>query len=271
MRGLLREPLLHFLAIGGLLFVLAAILRDPDDGPSQVVVTAGAIEQLTETFQLAWHRAPSDAKLAALVDDRIKEELYYREAVAMGLDRNDEIVKRRLRQKLEFLAADLAGGTEPTEQDLQSWLDAHAESYRTSARVDLVQVYLGQEDTGAAATLDALRAGADPRGLGRPLHVPASFRDADTALVVATFGQEFSDAVATVPVGEWSGPVTSGYGLHLVRVDRRVPGEVPPLDVVRDEVLRDVSAERRREAEQVFYEGLRARYEVRVEWPSPDR
>jgi hypothetical protein len=250
----LREPLVHFLAVGAILFAIGAAVGPPDDPTSrEVVITAGEIDRLAATFEASWQRPPTGSELKALVDDWTTEELLYREAIAMGLDKDDDVVRRRMRQKLSFLAVELAGTAEPTEDELAAWLAAHPEDYRRDAVFDMAQIFLG----------------ADPEGRRAPLHVPSELRDVSATAVAATFGSDFERALHELPVGEWSGPVASGFGLHRVRVDRRVAGEVPPLDEIREIVRRDVVAERTRRAEQSFHDALRERYEVTVEWPSP--
>ncbi len=267
-----REPLVHFLVLGALLFLVGAVAGERSDPASRkVVVSAGEIESLAATFRATWRREPTAEELEGLVEDWTKEELYYREAVAMGLDRNDSVVRRRMHQKLEFLAGDLAGTAEPTEDDLAAWLAAHPGDYTSGARFDLLQVFVGDEEGRAAVALASLRSGADAEGMTDPLHVPKSWIDASAFALAATFGPGFADALATLPLGTWEGPVASGYGQHLVRIDRRVDGAVQPLSDVRHAVRRDLLADRRAGAEQAFYDTLRARYTIFVAWPGAER
>jgi peptidyl-prolyl cis-trans isomerase C len=265
----LREPLVHFLLIGAALFLIGRVVGERGDPASlTIVVTAGEVDRLAATFSAAWHRPPTEAELAALVEDWTKEELSYREALAMGLDRDDAIVRRRIRQKLEYLAGDLAGSAEPTEEELATWLASHAEDHRRDTTFDLVQVFV----RGGAPTdgvLAALNAGAEPAEVADPLHVPSRWEGATASALAATFGPDFPVALGTAPQDAWTGPILSGYGQHLVRLDRRVPGEVPPLAEIRDEVRRDLIADRRARAEAAFYEALRARTSITIEGAAP--
>jgi len=274
----LREPLLHFFLVGGAIFWITGLFADPAGGrPDRIVLTPGDLEQLGEGFARTWQRLPSAQELAGLVDERVREEVLYREALAMGLDRDDTIVRRRLRQKLEFLSEDLAVA-EPTEADLSAWLAAHPESFRVEPRLAFRQVTLSRDRRGehlaadARRALEALRAGdgsVDPAALGDPLPLPAEVDSLSAGEVARLFGEGFAARLLELEPGHWEGPVESAYGLHLVFVRERVPGRIPALDEVRDAVAREWLAQRRSDARDDYYRGLRARYEVEVpELPS---
>ena len=276
-KRLAREPLAHFLALGAGLFVLFGAVDDSGDSrPDRIVVSAAQVEMLAEAWMRTWQRPPTPRELEGLVQDHIREEVYYREALAMGLDRDDTIVRRRMRQKLEFLADDLTAAVEPTEEQLRDYLDEHADAYRFPNRVSLDHVYLNRDRRGEAASRDAERLLArlqaagpevDAAMLGDPLLLPREFELVTEDEVASRFGRRFSEAVAALPIGRWAGPVESGYGLHLVLVQERKAGEAPTLETVRDAVERDWRAARRAEATEAFYQGLRERYSVVVERP----
>ncbi len=276
MKRLFREPLVHFLALGAILFGVGLLRGDTvEPGANRIAITPGVVERLFEGFRLTWQRRPTEAEFRGLVEDYLKEEVLYREALAMGLDRDDQIIRRRLRQKLEFLTADVVESFEPTDEELQTHLDENPDRYRQAAVLSLRQVYVREEPDAkqaealALAVLDGLRSQpeTDPRTLGDPFLHPAVFSDIPQPQLSSVFGEEFASQVVELPVGEWSGPVTSAFGLHLARVDALEPGRRSDLSEVRDAVYRDLVSERTREAEQQYFEGLLSQYVVTAEWP----
>jgi hypothetical protein len=271
----LREPLVHFLALGALLFLLFALLGDAGGGrEDRVVVSAAQVELLAQGFARTWQRPPSPEELDGLVEEYVREEIYYREALTMGLDRDDTIVRRRMQQKLEFFADDLVAGVDPSEEDLQAFLTENPETFSMAGRVTFQHVYFNRDERGQDAIEDARRLrerlavgeeDADLESLGDRLPLPRRYREAPTDKVAGRFGSIFVEQLSDLPIGEWAGPVESGYGLHLVRIESREAGRVPELEEVRDAVDREWRAARRVEAKEAFYRGLRERYEVVIE------
>ena len=277
MKRLLREPLLHFLLIGAALFALHARVAAPGRDRTAIVVTRGEVEQLANGFEKLWHRAPSPEEMVGLVRDRVKEEVYYREALAMGLDTDDAIIRRRLRQKLEFLSDDLASRTSPTDSALAAYLAANAERYRKSAALSFRQVYLNPDRHRATLARDAetlftqLQALRSPDGaseLGDATMLEHRFESVAVAELERQFGRAFTEALSSessLPTGSWRGPLESGYGMHFVLVTGRVAGASPSLAEVRDVVERDWMNERRLESSERAYREMLSRYTVRVE------
>jgi PPIC-type PPIASE domain len=271
----LREPLLHFVVLGAALFVLFGVVGGPaEERPDRIVVSPAKVENLAGLFRQTWRRPPTQAELDGLIADHVKEEILYREALALGLERNDIVIRRRLRQKMEFISEDTAPQAEPTEDELRAFLAERPERFREPSRVSFAQVYLSPDRRGEAAWSDAERmlvaldAGSDPAAAGDPFLLEQDYRNLAAHDVERLFGRAFAAQVAGLPVGRWSGPATSGYGLHLVLVRERIPARLPDLDEVRDAVANEWRAARRKEANRAFYEGLRARYEVTVERPA---
>jgi PPIC-type PPIASE domain len=271
---LLREPIVHFLALGSLLFACFEWQGGGIAG-SRIVLSRGMIQHLSAGFASTWQRPPNEAELKGLVDDYVREEIATREAIAMGLDKDDTILRRRLRQKLEFLVED-AADVPPNEADLQAWLDAHPEAFRIEPRVALRQVYVSRDRRGAAAEAYArsLRkrlqaAGPDARieEIGDPLMLPSEIELSPLGDVSRLFGPAFADRVAGLEPGRWAGPLESGYGLHLVLVRERVEGGLPLLAQVRPTVERELLRERRRKQLDAVYERLLTKYTVVVERP----
>jgi len=275
MKRLLREPLLHFLLIGAALFVLYGLLNRGQSGaPREIVISEARVEALAENFATVWMRPPTAVELKGLIDDYVAEEVYYREAVAMGLDQDDTVIRRRLRQKMEFISEDVAAATEPTEAQLQAYLEQHADKFALPATLTFQQVYLSPERRREAVRADAekllaeLQAGrgpADPTEAGDATLLPATMEAASPQVIVNTFGEEFARQIDEAAVGQWSGPIESGFGLHLVKVSERVAGSAPSLAEIRPIVLREWQSEQRRALNESFLDTLRSKYEVRVE------
>jgi hypothetical protein len=274
-RRWLREPLVHFLALGALLFLVAQWRGG--GASNRIVITPGQIDSLTAGFARRWQRAPTEAELKGLVDDHVRDELAAREAVGLGLDRDDTVIRRRLRQKLEFLVEDTIDASPVTDQELQAWLERHPEQFRLDPEVAFRQVYLSPERRGASAEGDAKRllarlpvaSGDLPADVGDPSMLPVEVERSARRDIASQFGERFADEVAAIDPGHWAGPVRSSYGLHLVFVRERREGRMPALEEVRAAVEREaLSAQRRRRIDEM-YETMLSRYRVVVEQRRP--
>jgi hypothetical protein len=274
----LREPLVHFLALGAGLFLLFSLVGGvEEDSSDQIVVSAAQIEIMAEGFARTWQRPPIAQEVTGLIDDYIRDEIYYREALAMGLDRDDTIIRRRLRQKMEFFTDDLQAAVVPEEEQLRVYLDANPEKFRVPARVSFEHIYLNADQRGAQASSDAesllarLQEGdpdLDLSALGDPLPLPREYVNAPADRVGSRFGGGFAERLVESPVGTWSGPIESGFGLHLVLVTERRDGEVPAYEDIEDIIEREWRAEQRNTVKEAFYQTLRQRYSVVVEEPT---
>jgi hypothetical protein len=276
----LREPLVHFLILGALLFLLFAARKEVSTTGNNIVVTHGVIQSLSTNFQRVWQRPPTQKELDSLIQDYIKDEIYYREAVSMGLDRDDAIIKRRMRQKLEFLTDSIANVKEPTENDLQKYLSKHPEKFRIEPRYTFSHVYLNPEKhTGQIkqdaekllAKLNQLGQIDDSSQFGDPFMLGYYFGQSSESNIARTFGEQFAKGLLTVEAKKWVGPIESGYGLHLVYISDRSEPRTPPLSEVRDEVKRDWLAENQKKSAEEYYENLRQRYSVTIEQPEQNQ
>lgn len=266
---LLREPLLHFLAIGGLIFLLFGVVAEPIAEPTDtIVVGPERIEQLAAGFQSVRRRPPTEDELSALIDDFVREEVYYREALAIGLDRNDTVIRRRLRQKMEFLTDTGADLLQPAAGELEAYLGANEQTYRHDPRLALEQVYLGEAPSPETVTdlLNILRSdpATDPSVLGERSLLPAQLGLSRREAIDGTFGKGFFERIAEIQSGEWAGPVKSGYGMHLVRILDSLPAQTPPLEEVREAVLRDWKKAKALELRELHFSRLRQRYVVEI-------
>ncbi len=276
MAKICREPLVHFLAIGAAFFLFWHFLGDRISVPPQsILITPANVERLAQQWTKTHLRPPSAGELAALVDEEIDEEILYREAVAMGLDRDDLIIRRRLAVKMEFLTDDVAALAEPTDEQLQTFLTQHPEKFKVESLTTFAQLYINRAQRGESASGEAQRVlaqlndkvGPDWHSFGDPLPLPNEYEAVADADVVRLFGREFPKKLAELPVGRWSGPVESGYGLHLILVRKRMPGRAPPLNEVREAVLNEWRAAQRLELNANLRRQRRARFAVTVQWP----
>ena len=260
---LLREPLVHFLAAGALVFALFGNSTSADE--RRIVVDAAQVERLAGQFAQNFRRAPSADELDALIRDDVKEEVYYREALRLGLDRDDEVVRRRMRSKMEAFADTAEDVADPDDVTLQRWLDTHAARFAGEAAYSFDQRYLGSDAARAQKGLARLRQGAEFAGDAIPL--PAQFESIGAGEVADLFGDGFSAALDRLPIGQWRGPVGSGLGQHLVRVRARQPAPKPQLSAIRQRVENDWRAAMARERSERAYRALLNRYEVVIEKP----
>jgi len=268
-----REPLLHFIVIGALLF-LVFNWRSGGPGSNRIVITPGQIDAIIAGFTRTWQRPPTEQELKEQLDEYVREEIATREATALGLDRDDTVIRRRLRQKLEFLAEDTIDAAPPSDADLQAWLDSHRDAYRSEPEVALRQLYLSPDRRGASLEGDARRLAeqlsrsgpeVDVERMGDRIMLPHDIPRTTRSEVARLFGDDFADALLKLDTGRWTGPVRSGYGLHLVFVKERVEGRQPALADVRQLVERDFTSDRRRRQLDVMYGLLLERYRVVVE------
>ena len=277
MKKLIKEPLLHFLVLGATLFALNAWrqkARPTEASAARIDVTAAVIERLRAGYERQFGQTPDADELRGLVTAHVREEVFCREALALGLDRDDTIVRRRLAQKMEFLTDDLAATAEPEDAAVREFFEKHAARYAKTGRVTFRHVYFSQEKRGAnaeaaaAGALAALEKGASDEAFGDPFLHGFEFAEREQADVSAAFGPEFVKHLEAQPAGAWRGPVASSYGLHLVRVEARTEPCPAKLDGVRATVVRDLNDERRRTANREVFGRMRARYQVTVDEPA---
>ncbi len=276
---LLREPLIHFLLIGLALFLVFKIAGgEESQSPDEIVVSQGAIESLARSWEKTWQRPPMPHEMEGLIKSHIKEEVLYREALAMGLEKNDTIIKRRLGQKMTFLFEDVADQSEVTDEQLTQYLTENEETYRIDPEFTFSHVYLNPDKRGENLEEDARLLLAQLKGsqgaggeapYGDSLMLPYSFEFLSARDLDRQFGTGFAARLLEVETGTWAGPVRSGFGVHLVFIEERIESRAPDLEEVRDAVERDLIAQRRREANDKIYQRLRERYTITIEWSEP--
>jgi hypothetical protein len=273
---LLREPLLQFLAFGALLFALYGFVgRRAAEAPEKIVVSASELAHLSDAFVRTWRRPPNEQELRGLIEDYIRDEVFYREGRAAGLDRDDVIIRRRVRQKMEFLAGEMSL-PEPSDAELAAYLASNPEQFRAEDQLTFHQVFLSasrrsdtiDSDSKRLASVLARAGGAvDSTALGDAFLLGEEFRDVSPSKITSIFGESFAKQLSLMEQGRWQGPVPSGFGQHFVFISGWVPGNLPPLSAIRPAVQREWANARRREAEQKLYASLRRRYEIAIEQP----
>jgi parvulin-like peptidyl-prolyl isomerase len=280
MKRLLREPLIHFLLIGGALFGVYALAPDARTGPAaskEIRLSLDEIAQLTLLHQSQWRRPPTPQELQRLVENKVQQEILYREALAMGLDKDDEIVKRRMAQKMQFLAEDVAAAREPTTAELKSWFEKNSAKFAQPPRLSFRHLYFSPDRRGTRARDDAEQALAKLAGQPVDAKIASSladafmfqeyYRDRAPEFLGKEMGPQFALAVAKLKPGSWQGPIESGFGWHLVFVDTVIPGRVPAFEEVEPDIRTAWLGEQKALAWEKAYKKLRANYTVLL--PAP--
>lgn len=239
----LKEPLLHFIAIGGLFFLLYSVIDDAGTTSiDTILISPERISQLTTEYKGVWNRMPTDEELDNLIKEEIRSEVYYRDALALGLDKNDAVVRRRLRQKMEFLTDTGSYLQQPSPGELGAYFTANKQDYRSEPRLAFEQIYLGKtpsNDT-VSHSLETLRSqpAKDPNTVGQRTLLPAQLKLSRPDAIDSVFGKGFYRQITQLEPGVWAGPVTSVYGTHLIRTLDDLPAHMPPLEEVRAAVLK---------------------------------
>ena len=272
---LLKEPLLHFIVAGAVLFAgYELINRGEMNRPvtAPIHIGEGDIRWLRDTFANQWQRPPTEDELHGLVAGFLKEELLAREAQAMGLDQNDTIVRRRLAQKLEFLIGDTSRIVEPADAELRRFHDANAERFRVEARVSFTQLFFNPEkrkhaESDARAVLVSIAGtgGDGAAAMGDPILLENEFHEVDEQTVSKMFGADFARAIFLLEPGAWAGPVKSGYGVHLVRITDLRPATLRPFQEVRAKVLEEWRRQREEHTKTEYLSKLREKYGVVID------
>ena len=266
----LRDPLVAFVLLGIGVFALDGWLTGGETARPVIEITPDEVDLLRARWIAQWGREPTGDELQTLIDEAVDEEILYREAQRLGLDRDDAIVRRRLAQKLTFILEDTGDAGPPSATEIEEYYARHADRYRRPGRTTFDHVFLSGDSRAdpagnAAVLLGQVRAGDDEwQRLGDPFMLARTYADRSDREIAGLFGRGFAEAVAGLPVGGWNGPVESTYGVHLVRVRGRTASRAPALAEVRDRVLADLREERRRERSLAAYQELRDDYEVRL-------
>jgi hypothetical protein len=270
LKRLFTEPLLHFIIIGGLLFLLYVVNNEPDTRSSDtIVITSQRISQIESGFNSVWKRSPDSKELKNLIEQEVRSEVYYRDALALGLDKNDAIVRRRLRQKMEFLTDTGTYRQEPSENELKAFHKDHITRYQINPQLAFEHVYLGANPSPTAikSLLDKLQAdpAQDLTDLGERSRLPAQMRLSRPMAIDNVFGGQVFEQLAALPPGIWSGPVLSNYGSHLARTLDSVSSSTPLFETIRDQLIKDWKEVNTLEAREQDYDQRLARYTIDIQ------
>lgn len=278
MKHLLKEPLVHFLVLGALIFAGYEWLnRNGEPAPGRIVISQGQLASMVENFTRTQQRPPSHEEMEGLIRAQVRGEVYYREALALGLDKDDAIIRRRLQQKMEFISDDVADQAQPTDAELNAFLQAHPDKFRVEQSFTFRQLYLNPEKHGTNLASDAAQLltklnqpGGDTgfAAMGDPFMLDNRFNAITASAIANQFGKEFTAKLGGLAQGQWQGPVESGYGQHLVCLSERTPARAPALAEVRDAVRREWAEARRLAANEKFYQDLLKHYTVTIEQPA---
>ncbi len=270
---LLKDPLLHFLVLGAALFAISASRGGDDEAPDRIVIDELVVERVAAAAERLYGREPTRAELEALLEPTIRDEVFYREALALGLDVDDDEVRRRLIEKMQYLTQDLADPEPPSEDELRTFFEQDPSRFALPAAVTFEQVFFSPQMRGDALEQDvenarrALEEGADPLEVGDRTPLSLRFEAAGRERIEVLFGETMTEALFSTEPGGWVGPYRSDFGLHLVRVLEQRPVMPRSFDEARDDVREVYAAERRAARNEEEYARMRARYDVVIEWP----
>jgi hypothetical protein len=271
----LREPLLHFVVAGFALFAIYGGLRGGSEQkePRRIEITPDDVRRIEISWLARWQRPPTAAEMRGLIEEQVKEEILYREALALGLEKNDEIIRRRLAQKLDFLAEDVASLREPAPGEVEAWFAKNRERFAPPPLVTFRHLFFASDKRGAGAEAEARKelavlADKDAAG-GDPFMFQSAYAEQTPEQVARVFGSKFAGSLFQEKSGAWRGPLESGYGWHLVWIDALTPSEPPAFETVTEQAKADWLSERRTEAKRATFETLMARYEIVVVKQAP--
>jgi hypothetical protein len=281
LKALTREPLVHFLLIGVGIYGLYGFTNGISSGgvdygdERTITVSGGDLQALSDRWSQVWNRPPTESELAGVINQHVRGQILYREGLAMGLDVGDVVIERRLAQKLERLAKELVMPPEPSIEELQAWYAEHPDHFKRPDLYTLVQIYFSPDERGHAAAddarkaLEAIRAIEpellDLRDHGDRLMLRPAYQNVSHAEIAKLFGEEFARAVIELEPGLFSGPIESGYGVHLVRLDEVILRPRPTFDSVRAKIREAWTAEQIDELSERFISERMARYKIIIE------
>ena len=275
MNKLLKDPLFRFLLIGAAIFLIFNVFNKSEDLENTIVISAADIAALQANFSRTWQRQPSEKELSGIIEESVRDEVAYREALAMGLDRDDPYVRRRMRMKTELLMEDIISMTPPTDEELNTFLVENRDQFKRQPEIAFSQIFFNAEKHGDSleSEINTIKQQLQSsqtdlsQDLGDVIMLPQNYPLAALNIIKRQFGEAFAEQIVTLEPEIWSGPVVSTYGLHLVLVRDRVDGYDPELTEIRPVVEREFMAKRRKHIKEEAYKKLQEQYEIVVETP----
>lgn len=275
---LLKEPLFHFIILGGLLY-LASVMSGYDDAQTQrIVVSEGQIRHLATLYKKTWQRKPTREELQALIQEYIKGQAAYYEGMSMGLEKDDVVVTRRLRQKVDFIAEESLERPAVTDDVLQAYLQKNPDKFLAEPTLSIRQVYFepGYQGSTAVAKIEKVLAELiknpdeaieelGQRYVFKPYYINQSLTG-----LKHVFGKDFVDALLKAKTGVWTGPFKSSFGSHLAYIDKKQEAYLPELSIIYDKVFNEWQNSLREQSLDLYYAELLKRYPATVHWPADD-
>jgi len=269
MKKLLKEPLLHFILLGFLFFALYGMVNKQNDSDSIILIDDFDMNNIIASWEMQWKRLPTDEELKSLVDQNIKQEIFYQEALKMKLDHNDEIIKRRLAQKMQFLSNDLATISEPTDEELKKFYDANFEDYLSPSVYSFYQIIFSPDNRNdpkkdAEETLLNLKEVTfeEMKNKGDNLPFPFFFENQDANKINRQLGIQFSETLETMQTNGWKGPIQSGFGYHLIYITEKKGPQIPDFEIVKKDLLRDLEYENQKNLNEQLLQELKKDYKI---------
>jgi hypothetical protein len=277
-KKLIKEPFIHFILIGGLLFALYQLFGNKSEQYNNTIeISELDIKRATDAWQERWSRLPSDSELKNVIEQQVREEVFYREALALDLGKNDPVIKRRLSEKMIFIANDLLVPEQATDQQLTDFMQQHPHKFSKPLLISFKQFYfnpdlhssdLSNELERVKFTLNSNTQDTSSTVLSDDFNGESEYTSMPLYQVARHFGQKFTAEIETLPVGTWSGPIASGYGMHIIKVTDRAESTLMPLQSIKDKVLLEWQAEQKKQANDSLYAKLRENYKIVFQSPS---
>jgi hypothetical protein len=277
MKKTLKAPFFHFILIGIALFILYGLVNKNIDSKNTIIIDDFDLENIISSFEMQWKRDPTEQELQNIINQNIKQEVFYQEALKMNLDHNDEIIKRRLSQKMQFLSNDIAALSEPTDETLKSYYKENSDKYLTPTNFTIYQITFSpdkRKDNYKDATEILKRfpeaSFEEMKQWGDPLPFPYYFEEVKANELGLQLGSKFPKALESQEINKWVGPIPSGFGYHLVYITQKVDPQVPELEMVKKEVLRNYEYENQIETNELIYQELKKLYDIQFDIKSKD-
>ncbi len=277
MKKILKEPFFHFIGIGVLLFLLYGLVNDKTASKNTIIINDFDVSSLISKWEMQWKRPPTEKELQNLINLNIKQEVFYQEALNMNLDHNDEIIKRRLSQKMQFLSNDIAAMIEPTENELKLYYNEHADKYLTPPSYSLYQITFSPDNRkdnykDAIETLKQFPNATfdEMKQWGDALPFNYYFEDINANEFGLQLGSKFPEALKEQGLNKWVGPIPSGFGYHLVFITEKTEPYLSELNLIKKEVLRDFEYVNKKEIDDLMYKELKKKYNIEIDINSED-
>ena len=277
MKKILKEPFLHFICIGIGLFILYGLVNQKEDSKNTIIINDFDVSNLISTWEMQWKRQPTEQELKKLINLNVKQEVFYQESLKMNLDHNDEIIKRRLAQKMQFLSNDIASIMKPTDEDLNEYLEEHQDKYLTPYTYSFYQIIFSPDDREnhqkdalevlkqfSNATIDEMKSKGDD------LPFNYHFKTINANELALKFGGRFPEMLVSQELNKWVGPIASGFGAHLVYVIERIEPRLPELADIKKAVTRDFEYDYQKELDENIYQELKKQYDIQIDIKSED-